>query len=102
MKDQQVSITNKIFKNDLIGELHERNVEFRIEEKKEDFQSKFDNEMAGVHCLPALMFGHSQSTIKDLYLDPYGILAYEPLHTINGHITNINEELPRHRHSTMR
>ena len=96
MKNQQVSITYKISKNNLIGELHERNVEFRMAKRKEDLKSKFDNEMAGVHCLPALMFGHSQSTIKELYLDSYEILASEPLHTIKGHVTNINVELPLH------
>ena len=67
-----------------------------MDEKKEDLQSKFENEMAGVHCLPALMFGNSQSTIKELYLDFYDILSCKPLHTLKGHITNIYEELPLH------
>ena len=85
-----------ITKTDLIGELHERGVDFRESEPKETLQGKLEDALHGIHHLPALAFDSLSTDLGQISLGSYEILPVEPLHTIAGHIKNLYSEIPFH------
>ena len=91
-----LSITANISKPDLVGELHERKVEFRMDEKKDRLVQKLESELAGIHHVPALLFGSTTLNLQQYGLEKYEILPVEPLHTITGHTKNLYAEIPSH------
>ena len=96
IKRQMLSLTANISKPDLVGELHERNVSFRMDEKKDSLMQKLESELSGIHHVPALLFGSSELDLSTLGLDTYEVLPVEPLHTIAGHTKNLYVEIPFH------
>ena len=60
---------------------------------KQDLQKLLDEEIHGIHRLPALLLTNSQASLMDLNLDKYEIV---PLIDIGHHIENILTELPHH------
>lgn len=91
-----LSITSNISKADIIGELHEREVNFRMDENKENLMKKLEPELAGIQNVPALLFGSSTLNLEEYHLQKYEILPTEPLHTVTGHIRNLYAEIPFH------
>ena len=81
-------------KNDLEKELAARGIYHG--NSKQDLQKLLDEEMHGVHRLPALLLTNPQASLKDLNLDKYEILPVEPLHDIGHHIENVLTALPHH------
>ena len=55
VKRQMLSITANISKPDIVGELHERRVVFRMDERKESLMQKLESELTGIHHVPALL-----------------------------------------------
>ena len=96
MQEKKVNILEQISKADLIGELHERGVEFRESENKDALQQKLEDKLHGIHHLPALAFESSTTNLREISLAHYEILPVEPLHTIAGHIKNLYSEIPCH------
>ena len=91
-----LSITANISKADLVGELHERQLTFRMDEKKDCLMQKLETELAGIHHVPALLFGSTTLNLSEHGLENYEILPVEPLHTITGHTKNLYAEIPSH------
>ena len=96
VKRQMLSITANISKPDIVGELHERRVVFRMDERKESLMQKIESELTGIHHVPALLFGSASLNLEEFNLDNYEILPVEPLHTITGHAKNLYAEIPFH------
>lgn len=59
-------------------------------------QSCLTEILGGTVRVPALLFGEEQLSIKDLNLDDYEVLFFEPLHCCLNHIDHILKELPFH------
>ena len=96
IKNCVVNPSEKISKPELIGDLHERGVKFTVNEKKKPLKEKYQNELCGIHHIPAIVFNACQPDLSKVGLKSYEILPVEPLHTIAGHIKNLYKELPSH------
>ena len=53
-----------------------------------------ENETKGTQ--PALLFDSDKYNLTDIGLKSYEVLPVEPLHTIQEHIKNMFQEIPRH------
>jgi len=69
---QFYSITSGISKTDIIGELHERGVEFAMTQRKDALLHKLETELTGIHRLPALIFERPNANLLE-----YGLSRYE-------------------------
>ena len=83
-----------IKKPDIIGELQEHEVEFKMDSLKDELEAKYENVMTGIHHLPGILYESRKTNLNEVGLDDYEILPVEPLHTIAGHIKNIYQAMP--------
>ena len=95
IRNREVNPADKITKPDIIGVLQESEVSFLMN-KKADLKCKFDDEMIGIHHVPAVLYNSGQKDESKAGLESYKIFPVEPLHTIAGHIKNLYEEIPSH------
>ena len=79
-------------RNEIVAELHERNVKFNCNAQAKYLQNLLDTEMDGIQILPALLFDNPLTTLDEVGLDQYEILNNEPLHGISHHAQNLYDE----------
>lgn len=96
LRNGNTKVLENLDKAGVIDELHQRKINFCSSTPLKDLREKLTSEMHGVQRLPAIMFGRTDQTLKELNLESYEILCNEPLHDVSNHIKNIYEELPRH------
>ena len=94
LDEKKSNILAKIRRDDIVSELHLRDVEFKIAQLKDDLLPKLVEEMAGIQRLPALMFHVPRRNLAECHLEKYEIVTIEPLHAVKGHIANLYELLP--------
>ena len=87
---------NKLQKADVVEELHERNVAYRIDSNIDVLRDKLIKEMCGIQRVPSLLFTQPDTDISSTVLRSYEILGCEPLHDIGNHIKNLFMEIPHH------
>ena len=87
---------NKLQKADVVEELHERNVAYRIDSNIDELRDKLIKEMCGIQRVPSLLFNQPDTDISSTELRSYEILGCEPLHDIGNHIKNLFFEIPHH------
>ena len=81
----------KLKKQEIINELHEREIYFHSDSKKHVLEEKLIKEMHGIQRLPLL---YNQGFFEQL--ESYEVLPCEPLHDVKNHIENLYIELPLH------
>lgn len=90
--------TPEPFKNlkvdELKKELRARGKEARG--SKKELQDDLTDLLRGTSRVPALLFGNENYSLKDLNIEDYEVLFFEPLHTCLNHIANLFKELPLH------
>ena len=79
-------------RNEIVAELHERNVKFNCNAQAKYLQNLLDTEMDGIQILPALLFDNPLTNLDEVGLDQYEILNNEPLHGISHHAQNLYDE----------
>ena len=89
-------IFNNLQKQQIIDELHARDVKFNCTATKKSLQTKLEQEVKGIQRVPAIIFENSLADCNKFNLINYEILGTEPLHDINGHIKNLFEEIVEH------
>ena len=93
---QSTDYFNNLTKDEIIQELHERQVKFYQSNLKQNLQTKLEAEVQGKHRVPAILFQNPSKTLADMNLENYECFGCEPLHCIAGHIKNLYEEIPYH------
>ena len=89
-------IFNNLQKQQIIDELHARDVKFNCTATKKSLQTKLEQEVKGIQRVPAIIFENPLADCNKFNLINYEILGTEPLHDINGHIKNLFEEIVEH------
>ena len=63
---------------------------------KQDLQERLADILGGTARVPALLYGDNNLALKELNLEDYEVLFFEPLHCCLNHISNILDELSHH------
>lgn len=75
-------------------ELHERGKDGSG--KKQELQERLTDILGGTTRVPALLYGDIPFSLKDLHLEHYEVLFFEPLYCCLNHIAHVLDELPHH------
>ncbi|KAK3698437.1 hypothetical protein QZH41_010014, partial [Actinostola sp. cb2023] len=86
---------NNLSKAELEREVRGRGLEVN-NNLKGTLQSALTSEMKGNKRVPALLYFNPKSSLKNLNIKEYEVLACEPMHDLAGHIGNVLQELPCH------
>ena len=93
IREGRTKLYSNLRKHEIIDELHQRDIKFSIDNKKQILEEKLKLEMHGIQRFPSLM--QADPSMTGL-LTNYEILGCEPLHDLKNHIENLYMELPHH------
>lgn len=63
---------------------------------KKELQERLTDILGGTRRVPALLYGDIPFSLKDLNLEHYEVLFFEPLHFCLNHIAPVLDKLPHH------